>query len=125
MKNRLLALAVMLAMVNGTLAGELATPKTAEADSTKSGLVKIAGNGAMDSHAFEYLTELSDDIGARLTGSPQGQKGIDWSLAKMKSIGLENVHAEKYSVWKGWTRGVAEASILAPTPRKLTVVAMG
>ena len=125
MKNRLLALAVMLVMVNGTLAGEPATSKTAEADSTKSGLVKIAGNGAMDSHAFEYLTELSDDIGARLTGSPQGQKGIDWSLAKMKSIGLENVRAEKYSVWKGWTRGVAEASILAPTPRKLTVAAMG
>ena len=125
MKNRLLALAVMLVMVSGTLARELSTPKTAEAESTKSSLVKIAGNGAMDSHAFEYLTELSDDIGARLTGSPQGQKGIDWSLAKMKSIGLENVRAEKYSVWKGWTRGPAEASILAPTPRKLTVAAMG
>ncbi|HXH68137.1 MAG TPA: M20/M25/M40 family metallo-hydrolase [Candidatus Limnocylindrales bacterium] len=125
MKNRLLVLAAVLLAVNCTFAKELSTSKSAEADTTKSSLVKIAGNGAMESHAFEYLTELSDDIGARVTGSSQDRKGIEWSLAKMKSIGLENVRAEKYSVWKGWTRGMAEASILAPTPRKLTVAAMG
>lgn len=126
MKNRTLVLAAMLVVAaNCTFAREHSSPKSAEADSTKSGLVKIAGNGAMDSHAFEYLTELSDDIGARLTGSSQGQKGIDWGLAKMKAVGLQNVRAEKYSVWKGWTRGTAEASILSPTPRKLTVAAMG
>jgi carboxypeptidase Q len=125
MKNRLLVLAGVLLAVNCTFAKELSTSKSAEADTTKSSLVKIAGNGAMDSHAFEYLTELSDDIGARVTGSSQDRKSIEWSLAKMKSIGLENVHAEKYSVWKGWTRGTAEASILAPTPRKLAVLAMG
>ena len=125
MKNRLMVLAAMLVGANCTFGNELSAPKGAEADTTKPGLVKIAGNATMDSPAFQYLTELSDDIGARLTGSSQGQKGIDWGLAKMKSIGLENVRAEKYSVWKGWTRGTAEASILSPTPRKLTVAAMG
>ena len=125
MKNRLLALAMVLVAAKCSFGNELSSPKSAEADTTKSGLVKIAGNGAMDSHAFEYLTQLSDDIGARLTGTPQDRKGIDWGLAKMKSIGLENVRAEKYSVWKGWTRGTAEASILTPTPRKLAVAAMG
>ena len=88
-------------------------------------LIKIAGNGAMDSNAFQYLTELSDDIGSRLTGSSQDQKAVNWGLAKMKAIGLQNVRAEKYPVWKGWTRGTAEAAIVAPTPRKLTVAAMG
>jgi carboxypeptidase Q len=125
MKNRKLVLAALMVTANCTFARELSPPKSSEADTTKPALVKIAGNATMDSPAFQFLTELSDDIGARLTGSPEGQKGITWGLAKMKSIGLENVRAEKYSVWKGWTRGTAEASILTPTPRKLTVAAMG
>jgi hypothetical protein len=29
--------------------------------------VKIAGEGTMDPHAFDYLTELSDEVGARIT----------------------------------------------------------
>jgi carboxypeptidase Q len=125
MKNRKLVLAALMVAANCTFAKELSTSKNAQADTTKPALVKIAGNATMDSPAFQYLTELSDDIGARLTGSPQGQKSITWGLAKMKSIGLENVRAEKYSVWKGWTRGTAEATIVTPTPRKLTVAAMG
>ena len=84
MKNRMLVLAAMMVAANCTFAREHFSPKSAEADSTKSGLVKIAGNGAMDSHAFEYLTELSDDIGARLTGSSQDQKARNWGLATMK-----------------------------------------
>src|SRR5262249_58410421 len=43
----------------------------------------------------------------------------------MKAIGLENVHLEKYTIWKGWTRGAAEAQLLSPTPHKLHVDAMG
>jgi len=74
MKNRMLVLAAMVVAANCTLAREHFSPKSAEGDTTKSGLVRIAGNCAMDSHAFEYLTELSDDIGARLTGSSQDQK---------------------------------------------------
>jgi len=31
---------------------------------------RLRGEGMMDSHAFQYLTELSDDIGSRVTGTP-------------------------------------------------------
>src|SRR5260370_31787864 len=34
------------------------TPKGPDEDGTKPALVKIAGEGMMDSHAFQYLTEL-------------------------------------------------------------------
>jgi carboxypeptidase Q len=100
-------------------------PKGPEEDGTKPALTRIAGEGFLNSHAYQYLTELSDDIGARVTGSPAERKAEEWSAAKMKAIGLENVHLEKYKIWKGWTRGTAEAQLLLPTPHKLQVDAMG
>src|SRR6202790_1343979 len=94
-------------------------------EATKAALVKIAGEGLVESHAFEYLTQLSDDVGARVTGSPESQKAVDWSLNKMRAIGLENVHAEKFQIWRGWTRGTAQAELTAPIHRRLNVDAMG
>src|SRR5215470_9763409 len=94
-------------------------------DGTKPALVRIAGEGMLNSHAFGFLTELSDDVGARITGSPADRKAEEWGVAKMKAIGLENVHTEKYTLWRGWTRGTAEGEILAPVRHKLHVDAMG
>jgi carboxypeptidase Q len=94
-------------------------------EATKTALVKIAGEGLVESHAYEYLTQLSDDVGARVTGSAQSQKAVDWSLAKMRAIGLENVHAEKFQIWRGWTRGSAQAELTAPIHRRINVDAMG
>jgi Zn-dependent M28 family amino/carboxypeptidase len=99
--------------------------KGPDEDGTKPALVKIAGEGLLNSHAFQYLTELSDDVGGRVTGTPQAQKAVDWGVAKMKAIGLEDVHAEKWQLWRGWTRGTAEAELLSPLRHKLHVDAMG
>jgi carboxypeptidase Q len=94
-------------------------------DGTKPALVRIAGEGMLDSHAFQYLTELSDDLGSRLTGSPEAHRAVEWGVAKMRSMGLENVHAEKWQLWRGWTRGAAQAELLTPIRRPLHVDAMG
>src|SRR5712691_13144642 len=94
-------------------------------DGTKPALAKIAGEGMMKSHAFQYLTELSDNVGARVTGTAEAQKAVDWGIAKMRGIGLENVHAEKWQLWRGWKRGSADAELLSPMRHKLHVDAMG
>jgi hypothetical protein len=99
--------------------------KGPDEDGTKPALTKIAGEGMMNSHAFEYLTELSDNVGARVTGTPEAQKAIDWGIAKMRGIGLENVHAEKWQLWRGWRRGTADAEVITPIRHKLRVDAMG
>jgi carboxypeptidase Q len=125
-------LAVVTCIVIGVMGGASAAaakdnsaPKGPDQDGTKAALVKIAGAGLMDSHAFQYLTELSDDVGSRVTGSGQAQKAIEWGQAKMRAMGLENVHAEKWQLWRGWTRGVAEGELLSPIRRPLHIDAMG
>ncbi len=108
-----------------TRADNRPAPKGPDEDGTKPALVKIAGEAMIDSHAFQYLTELSDDIGSRVTGSPAERKAEQWGVAKMKAIGLENVHTEKYQLWRGWTRGMAQGELLEPIRRPLHVDAMG
>ncbi|MGC1614653.1 MAG: M28 family peptidase [Candidatus Acidiferrum sp.] len=117
--------AVALAGVLAVKAETKPTAKGPDVDGTRPALVKIAGEGMLDSHAFSYLTELSDDVGARVTGSPQAERAIEWGEAKMRAIGLENVHAEKWQLWRGWTRGTAKAELLTPIRHPLHVDAMG
>lgn len=124
--RRTLGLVVISAFAVWTASANVeSAPKGPDEDGTKPALVKIAGEGQMNSHAFQYLTELGDTVGARVTGTPGAQKGLDWALAKMRTIGLENVHAEKWQLWRGWTRGTAQAELLAPLRRPLHVDAMG
>ncbi len=126
MKIRILAMAfLVLAGALADRAADVMKPKGPEEDGTKPALVRIAGEGMMDSRAIQYLTELSDEVGSRVTGSSQARNAIDWGLAKMKAIDLENVHDEKWTMWKGWTRGSASAEMTFPQRRPLGITAMG
>ena len=107
-----------------TLAAQ-ATPKGPAEDGTLPALLRIAGTGSMRSRAFDYLTQLGDEVGPRVTGAPGMWSAVEWSIARMKAIGLENVHAERYSMWRGWTRGTAEMVMLTPRRVPLHVDAMG
>ena len=132
MRRVFVGLALGLAVITASLSvaalqlrADEKPPKGPDEDGTKPALVRIAGEGLLNSHAFGFLTELSDDVGGRVTGTPADRKAEEWGAAKMKSIGLENVHTEKYTIWRGWTRGTADGEIVAPVRRKLHVDAMG
>ena len=126
MKKRILGVGLVFMLASCSAWGnDSVKPKGPDDDGTKPALTSIAGEGFYDSHAFAYLTELSDDVGARVTGSPEAQQAIDWGLAKMKTIGLANVHDEKWSMWKGWKRGTASAELLEPLHRRLSIDSMG
>ena len=92
---------------------------------TQKHLEAVAGAGMLGSHTFDYLAELSDSIGARVTGSPEAQRAVAWGVATMRGIGLENVKSESWPLWRGWTRGSAEATLIAPIRRRLMVDSMG
>src|SRR5580704_11192835 len=68
---------------------DLSSPAT---DGTLKALTAVAGAGTMDTDTYQFLEELSDDVGARVTGSPEAARAIEWGVEKMKTIGLENVH---------------------------------
>lgn len=94
-------------------------------DATMKALAAVAGAGTMETHTYQYLEELSDDIGARVTGSPEAAAAVAWGAAKMKSMGLENVHTEPWKLFRGWTRISADAEITAPLHRRVMVDSLG
>jgi len=77
------------------------------------------------SEAMPNLEYLSDNIGPRLTGSPQLKQANDWTADQMKKYGLVNVHLEPWTIAHSWTRGTARARIVAPTEHALTIASAG
>jgi carboxypeptidase Q len=130
MKRQMLAAVCTAVIFLFAVSSGISAPRTDDLqspaqDGTLKALAAVAGAATMQNDDYEYLEELSDDIGARVTGSPEAAKAIAWGVEKMKAIGLENVHTESWQLFRGWTRISADAALIAPIDRKLMVDSMG
>jgi carboxypeptidase Q len=77
------------------------------------------------SEAMANLEYLSDNIGPRLTGSPQLKQANDWTRDTFQKYGLSNAHLEAWNIARSWTRGEARSRIVSPTPHPLMIAAAG
>ena len=78
------------------------------------------------SELMKNLEYLSDTIGPRLTGSKQLERANEWTAAKMKEYGLENVKLEPWEIPIGWERGPAYMTVVEPeTKVHFPVAAVG
>ncbi len=86
--------------------------------------VELRDSSAERSQAYEFLRQLTSEVGARPAGSPADSLAVAWAVAKLEEMGFENVRAESVTV-PHWRRGEAVASLLAPVAEELVVVALG
>lgn len=84
---------------------------------------KIIAAARADRGAFDKLSELTDRIGHRLSGSPELDRAIAWAGKAMTDDGLA-VHTEHVMV-PHWVRGVEEATIVSPIERPLSLIGLG
>src|SRR5215470_1485336 len=77
------------------------------------------------SEAAQNLEYISDNIGPRLTGSPQLKAANDYTAEMFRKYGLMNVHLESWKIAHSWTRGTAKARIIAPAEHPLTIASAG
>lgn len=84
----------------------------------------VRDRALLDDAAYECLRSLTTEVGPRLAGSPGDARGVAWAVAKLKSLGFQNVRSEPVRV-PHWIRGEARAEILSPWPQSLMVVALG
>ena len=74
---------------------------------------------------MENIEHLSDAIGPRLTGSDQLKTAEAWAASVARQYGLENVHLEGWKIAHSWQRGAAQAQIVKPVVRTLTIASAG
>ena len=70
------------------------------------------------------LERLTDDIGGRVTGSPQMAEAVQWSIAAFRAAGIE-VHTEKYTIPVTWSEGDTRLEVLGPIQFPVRLVSTG
>lgn len=89
---------------------------------------KIIDTALEQRAAYEMLRELTQEIGARLSGSPAAAAAVEWARQTMERYGLQNVRLQPVMV-PHWVRGDVEEAIVVNSPlvgtRPLTICALG
>lgn len=74
----------------------------------------------LDGQSYQWLDALSNDIGARLSGSAGAEKAVQWAKAELESIGLDKVWLQPVMVPK-WERGAPEKAWIDGADGKIEV----
>lgn len=84
--------------------------------------VKLLGEAMISDEAVATLRELCDTYGSRFAGSKGERRAGEFLLGRMRAIGLERVHAERFPLL-AWQRG-RKPVLKAVAPAKLSVEAI-
>lgn len=95
-----------------------------EASSCAQAAAKITPIVMGDSPLEENLRRLTDDIGGRVTGSPEMAKAVDWAVAAFHAAGVD-VHTEQYTLPHGWSEGATHLEVLGPVTFPVSLVSVG
>jgi len=83
-------------------------------------LPQVMGPSPLD----ENLRRLTDEVGGRVTGSPEMAKAVDWAVAAFRVEGID-VHTEKYTLPLTWSEGETHLELLEPVRFPIRLVAEG
>ncbi len=70
------------------------------------------------------LRRLTDEIGGRVTGTPQMKQAVDWGVAAFRVAGV-SVHTEKFTLPLTWSEGETKLEVLGPITFPVRLVAEG
>jgi len=84
----------------------------------------LAAKASASHWGYDFLADLTTDIGPRMSGSKAEQDAAAWAADRLKKAGFDEVHFEKFPVTY-WARGAEEADIVQPRLQHLAVTALG
>src|SRR5712692_9133578 len=91
-------------------AGCSATEASSCAEAAAKILPIVMGSSPLE----ENLRRLTDEIGGRVTGSPQMAKAVEWAVGSFRAAGVD-VHTENYTLPVTWSEGDTKLLIGDPS----------
>lgn len=121
------ALAVSKAMLSVVLLGAsaLCCPPATPQEDMEATDKRIFQEVRQHNEIMKNLEYLSDTIGPRVTGTDQFRTAVTWASDLSRRYELDNVHLEGWKIAHAWRRGSAQARILSPVSRNLTIASAG
>src|SRR6267154_740120 len=104
----------------GQNATACATTESSCAEAAAKILPQVMGPSPLE----ENLRRLTDEVGGRVTGSPQMAKAVEWAVTAFRAEGV-NVHTEKYTLPVTWSEGETRLELLGPSRFPVRLVAVG
>lgn len=97
---------------------------TTEASSCAQAAAKITPVVMGESPLGQNLQRLTDEIGGRVSGSPEMGKAVDWAVGAFRTAGVD-VHNEKYLLPHAWSEGATRLEVLGPGTFPVSLVSLG
>ncbi len=104
----------------GPNAAACSTTQSSCAEAAAKILPQVMGPSPLE----ENLRRLTDEVGGRVTGSPQMAKAVEWAVTAFRAEGVD-VHTEKYTLPLTWSEGETRLELLGPVRFPLRLVAVG
>jgi carboxypeptidase Q len=82
-------------------------------------VTRIRQEGLRNSKVMEYARVLTDECGARLTGSPNMRKANEWTRDKLTEIGLSGARLEAWEFGRGWVSDAISVRMISPDSLQL------
>jgi Zn-dependent M28 family amino/carboxypeptidase len=95
-----------------------ALPATAQTDADR-----LVSTAAGSTRAYDTLSYLTDNIGARLSGSRGAELAVKWTTQQFKNWGIP-VRNEPVMV-PHWVRGVERATLVSHNDQRIVLTALG
>jgi hypothetical protein len=122
MRHSLTLLAASLMLATGSICAKDA-PTTIPASAVQTA-EQLRDKALHDDTAYKVVEGLTTEVGARLAGGVNDERGRDWMVAKFKALGFDKVYTEPVS-YPLWVRRSEHGAIVAPFPQPLTLTALG
>lgn len=120
MKSLLLVISLLITVISCTQTKQQESEKSHVNKKDSIAIKQLFNTALSNGQCYQWLDNLSNNIGGRLSGSPEAQQAVEWGEKLMKELNFDNVWLQPVMV-PHWVRGEKEEAYFTIKNTKFNV----